>query len=234
MDLEDLRAVSYTATQPQVLSSYRAGLFPMGIGSGGTGRMGWWAPRRRGVLLPGDIRVTKSLRKSMRRFDYSIDTDFEQVIRACADPSRPGSWITEDMIGLYLGLHADGWAHSVEVRSQGDLVGGLYGVAMGSLFAGESMFHNQRDASKAALVHLVSLFDDPPPANTTTRAATPIGSSDPTSADARQEAPDWLIDTQWQTSHLASLGVSEISGLEYAARLDSALRGDHCQVFLNK
>lgn len=234
MDLEDLRAVSYTATQPQVLSSYRAGLFPMGIGSGGTGRMGWWAPRRRGVLLPGDLRVTKSLRKSMRHFDYSIDTDFEQVIRACADPSRPGSWITEDMIGLYLGLHADGWAHSVEVRSQGALVGGLYGVAMGSFFAGESMFHNHRDASKAALVHLVSLLDDSSPANSTTPAATPIDSSASSSADNRVGDSNWLIDTQWQTSHLASLGVSEISGLEYSARLDSALRGDRCQVFLNK
>lgn len=222
MDLEDLRAVSYTATQPQVLSSYRAGLFPMGIGSGGTGRMGWWAPRRRGVLLPGDLKVSKSLRKSMRGFECSVNTDFERVIRACADPNRPGSWITEDIIGLYLGLHADGWAHSVEVRSQGILVGGLYGVAMGSFFAGESMFHTRRDASKAALVHLVSLFDG-------TMTSTP-----PTSVDAPDDAHEWLIDTQWQTSHLASLGVSEVSGLEYSSRLDSALRGNRCQVILNK
>ncbi|MCF2574342.1 leucyl/phenylalanyl-tRNA--protein transferase [Brevibacterium sp. UCMA 11754] len=222
MDLEDLRAVSYTATQPQVLSSYRAGLFPMGIGSGGTGRMGWWAPRRRGVLFPGDLKVSKSLRKSMRRFECSVNTDFERVIRACADPSRPGSWITEDIISLYLGLHADGWAHSVEVRSEGVLVGGLYGVAMGSFFAGESMFHTQRDASKAALVHLVSLLDG-------TTAPTL-----PTSVDTVDDANGWLIDTQWQTSHLASLGVSEISGLDYSARLDSALRGNRCQVILNK
>ncbi|MBM6591939.1 leucyl/phenylalanyl-tRNA--protein transferase [Brevibacterium sp. RIT 803] len=222
MDLEDLRAVSYTATQPQVLSSYRAGLFPMGIGNGGTGRMGWWAPRRRGVLFPGDLKVSKSLRKSMRGFECSVNTDFEQVIRACADPSRPGSWITEDIIGLYLGLHADGWAHSVEVRSEGALVGGLYGVAIGSFFAGESMFHTQRDASKAALVHLVSLLDGttaPPP---------------PSAVDKDDDADGWLIDTQWQTSHLASLGVSEISGLDYSARLDSALRGNRCQVILNK
>lgn len=222
MDLEDLRAVSYTATQPQVLSSYRAGLFPMGIGSGGTGRMGWWAPRRRGVLFPGDLKVSKSLRKSMRRFEFSVNMDFERVIRACADPSRPGSWITEDIIGLYLGLHSGGWAHSVEVRSEGVLVGGLYGVAIGSFFAGESMFHTQRDASKAALVHLVSLLD-----GTTAPAL-------PTSVDTDDDANGWLIDTQWQTSHLASLGVSEISGLDYSARLDSALRGNRCQVFLNK
>lgn len=225
MDLEDLRAVSYTATQPQVLFAYRAGLFPMGVGAGGTGRMGWWAPRRRGVLLPGDLRVTKSLRKSMKHFDYSTDRAFEQVIRACADPRRDGSWITEDIIALYLGLHADGWAHSVEVWADGELVGGLYGVAIGSFFAGESMFHTRRDASKAALAHLVSLFD---------AAEGDSGHGPATSADSPFSDEPWLIDTQWQTSHLESLGVSEIGGLEYSARLDSALRGDLCQHILNK
>src|SRR5699024_11231773 len=91
MDLEDLRAVSYTATQTQVLLSYRAGLFPMGVGIGGTGPMGWWAPRRRGVLLPRDLRVTESLRKSMKHFTFTSDRAFEQVISACADPNRPWS-----------------------------------------------------------------------------------------------------------------------------------------------
>ncbi|WP_231440797.1 leucyl/phenylalanyl-tRNA--protein transferase [Brevibacterium zhoupengii] len=234
MDLEDLRAVSYTATQTQVLSSYRAGLFPMGIGSGGTGRMGWWGPRRRGVLLPGDLKVSKSLRKSMRHFDCSVNTDFEHVIRSCADPSRPGSWITEDIISLYLSLHRDGWAHSVEVRSEGVLVGGLYGVAMGSLFAGESMFHTQRDASKAALAHLVSLFDGTLSDTRSEAGTESTASTAPTSVDDDENSQKWLIDTQWQTSHLASLGVSEISGLEYSTRLDSALRGDRCQVILNK
>lgn len=234
MDLEDLRAVSYTATQPQVLSSYRAGLFPMGIGSGGTGRMGWWAPRRRGVLLPGDLKVSKSLRKSMRHFECSVNSDFEQVIRACADPSRPGSWITEDIIGLYLALHRAGWAHSVEVRSDGVLVGGLYGVAMGAFFAGESMFHTRRDASKAALVHLVSLFEGTTQNRCPETVATITAPAAPTSDDTQGKGSEWLIDTQWQTSHLASLGVSEISGLNYSARLDSALRGDRCQAILNK
>ena len=234
MDLEDLRAVSYTATQPQVLSSYRAGLFPMGIGSGGTGRMGWWAPRHRGVLLPGHLKVSKSLRKSMRHFECSVNTDFEQVIRACADPRRPGSWITEDIIRLYLGLHTDGWAHSVEVRSAGVLVGGLYGVAMGSFFAGESMFHTHRDASKAALVHLVSLFDGTTHTQHPDSAVEAPAPTAPTSVDEQSQRTQWLIDTQWQTSHLASLGVSEISGLGYASRLDSALRGDRCQAILNK
>ena len=234
MDLEDLRAVSYMATQSQVLSSYRAGLFPMGIGTGGSGRMGWWAPRRRGVLLPGDLKVSKSLRKSMRHFECTVNTDFEQVIRACADPDRPGSWITEDIIRLYIGLHKAGWAHSVEVRSAGVLVGGLYGVAIGSLFAGESMFHTQRDASKTALVHLVSLFEGTEPDNIP--GHTPPDPSRTPSFPATISAAhtDWLIDTQWQTPHLETLGVSEINGLDYSARLDSALRGDRCQVILNK
>ncbi|WP_209326086.1 leucyl/phenylalanyl-tRNA--protein transferase [Brevibacterium renqingii] len=225
MDLEDLRAVSYTATQPQVLLSYRAGLFPMGVGAGGTGRMGWWAPRQRGVLLPGDLHVTKSLRKSMKHFAFSSDCAFERVIRACGDPSRPGAWITEEIISLYLGLHSDGWAHSVEVWAGDELVGGLYGVAIGSFFAGESMFHTRRDASKAALAHLVGLLDN-------AVAADERGRTD--SRTAAPEAGEWLIDTQWQTSHLKSLGVSEISGLEYSARLDSALRGSLCQDILNK
>ncbi|WP_169252224.1 leucyl/phenylalanyl-tRNA--protein transferase [Brevibacterium sp. 'Marine'] len=225
MDLEDLRAVSYTATQPQVLLSYRAGLFPMGVGHGGTGRMGWWAPRRRGVLFPGDLRVTKSLRKSMKHFTFTTNRAFMHVIRSCADPARTGSWITEEMIELYQGLHDDGWAHSVEVWNDDELVGGLYGVAIGSFFAGESMFHTQRDASKAALAHLVGLFDG---TDVDTRE------SRSTSADEEAGQRDWLIDTQWQTSHLASLGVSEISGLEYSAHLESALRGSVCQHVLNK
>ena len=240
MDLEDLRAVSYTATQSQVLSSYRAGLFPMGIGGGGTGRMGWWAPRHRGVLLPDDLKVSKSLRKSMRHFDFSVNADFERVIRSCADPSRSGSRITEEIIALYRGLHEDGWAHSVEVWSEGEIVGGLYGVAIGSLFAGESMFHTKRDASKAALAHLVSLFDDEEAGHDASSATEGSTSStvDSERAVTSDEAPSgahrWLIDTQWQTSHLATLGVSEIGGLEYSSRLEHALRGDRCQVILNK
>jgi leucyl/phenylalanyl-tRNA--protein transferase len=246
MDLEDLRAVSYTATQPQVLLSYRAGLFPMGVGDGGTGRMGWWAPRRRGVLLPGDLRVTKSLRKSMKHFTFSTDRAFEHVIRACGDPNRSGSWITEEIIALYLGLHSDGWAHSVEVWADGELVGGLYGVAIGSFFAGESMFHTRRDASKAALAHLVSLFDSVDVGSEAPTSASPDdptdadghpagpGNDGPTSADSLFFDEPWLIDTQWQTSHLETLGVSEVGGLEYSARLDSALRGDLCQRILNK
>lgn len=229
MDLEDLRAVTTTATDRQVLSAYRAGLFPMGIGRGGSGRMGWWGPRRRGVLLPGDLKVSKSLRKSLRGFEFTVDESFGEVIRACAEPSRPGGWITREIIGLYEGLFDDGWAHSIEVRRDGRLVGGLYGVAIGSLFAGESMFHRDRDASKAALVHLVALLDgDQEP------DAARVAGGSRTDGATSDDGPDWLIDTQWQTPHLATLGVSEISGLDYAARLESALRGNRAQRILNK
>src|SRR5699024_8360158 len=131
----------------------------MGVGAGGSGRMGWWAPRRRGVLLPGDVRVTKSLRRPVKHFTFTSDRAFAQVIRASADPNRPGAWINEEVIVLDLGLESDGWAHPVEVWAAGGLVGGFYGVAIGSFFAGESMFHTRRDASKAALAHLVSLFE---------------------------------------------------------------------------
>lgn len=208
MDLGDLRAVGELRSITQVLSAYRAGLFPMGLGEGGSGPIGWWAPRRRGVLRPGELHVSTSLRRSMRRFSVTVDTDFAAVVRACADPARPGAWITEEFIELYLVLHRAGYAHSVEVRADGELVGGLYGVALGGVFAGESMFHTRTDASKAALAYLVGILD---------------GADDP--------AP-WLIDTQWRTPHLARLGVSEISAFEYLSALRSALERNHSQAFL--
>lgn len=153
---------------------------------------------RRGVLFPGDLLVSKSLRKSVRRFTFSFDTAFPEVVDACADPERPGAWITPDISDLYRELHELGVAHSVEVWQDDRLVGGLYGVWLGNLFAGESMFHRVSDASKAALVELVRTLD----------AAC---------GDA------WMIDTQWQTPHLASLGVSQMWAGEYRDRLELAL-----------
>ena len=161
-----------------VLAAYAAGAFPMPHEH----ELLWWSPVERGVLEPGALRVSSSLRKSMRRFTITTDQDFEAVIDACADPSRPGSWISSDIRAAYLRLHELGWAHSVETRDAGGvLVGGLYGLCLGRLFAGESMFHHATDASKAALVGLVDLLDD---------------------------GVERLIDVQWQTPHLASLGVT--------------------------
>jgi leucyl/phenylalanyl-tRNA--protein transferase len=146
--------------------------------------------------------VSHSLRKSMRKFEIRVDTAFAEVIDACADPSRPGRWINRAVRDAYVRLHELGWAHSVEAWSadEGDLAGGLYGVAVGGLFAGESMFHREADASKAALVHLVELL-----------------------RDDGLDGVGRLLDVQWVTPHLESLGAAEISRTDYLRRLDTAL-----------
>jgi leucyl/phenylalanyl-tRNA--protein transferase len=158
----------------------------------------WWSPVRRGVLELDDLVITRSLRQSRRQFEIRVDTAFEQVVSACADPRRPGSWINSEIMSSYYELHQLGWAHSVEAWADGQLAGGLYGVAVGGLFAGESMFHTRRDASKVALCGLVDLLRD-------------------------EHAGDRLIDVQWQTDHLASLGVREIDRSSYLARLERLL-----------
>ena len=161
-----------------IIAAYAAGAFPMPHGD----ETLWWSPMERGVLEPASLRVSRSLRKSMRHFTITTDQAFEAVIDACADPSRPGAWIDGPMRAAYIRLHELGWAHSVETRDDdGDLVGGLYGLCLGRLFAGESMFHHRTDASKAALVGLVDLLDD---------------------------GVERLIDVQWKTVHLATLGVT--------------------------
>ncbi len=160
-----------------IIDAYRHGAFPMPQ----AGRLLWWSPMRRGVLEPGSLKVTRSMRRSARRLQVTVDTAFEQVIDACADPSRPGGWIDADIRAAYVELHRLGWTHSVEARDgEGRLVGGVYGLGIGRLFAGESMFHHERDASKVALMGLVDVLGD-----------------------------DALVDVQWQTPHLASLGVVE-------------------------
>ena len=129
-----------------------------------------------------------------------MDTDFAEVVASCADPRRPGGWISDEIRAAYGRLHEMGWAHSIETRTfDGELVGGLYGVAVGGLFAGESMFHRRRDASKVALVALVDLLHD-------------------AYVDTR------LIDVQWCTDHLAALGALEVDRGEYLSRLRTALK----------
>jgi leucyl/phenylalanyl-tRNA---protein transferase len=180
-----------------LLAAYAQGVFPMPLGR--RGRIGWWSPDPRGVLPLSRLRVSRSLRASCRRYTVRVDTAFPDVVRRCADPRRPGGWITRDVVRAYERLHSMGWAHSVETWSaDGRLVGGLYGVSLGGLFAGESMFHLERDASKVALCGLVALLreDDP-------------GSR--------------LLDVQWCTDHLRSLGAVEMPRAEYLARLDAAL-----------
>jgi leucyl/phenylalanyl-tRNA--protein transferase len=196
---EDLVAAGADLRPGTLLAAYRAGLFPMGLGRAGRGPMGWWSPDPRGILPLDELRVSRSLRRSLGRFEVRLDTAFDAVVAGCADPARPGRWITPAVAAAYGTLHRLGWAHSVECWRNGELVGGLYGVAVGGLFAGESMFHRATDASKVALVALVRIL----------RA----------DADPRR-----LLDVQWRTEHLGSLGAVEIPRLEYLARLEVALR----------
>jgi len=198
---EDLIGVGADLEPGTLLAGYRAGVFPMGLGRHGRGPLGWWSPDPRGVLPLDGLRVSRSLRRSCRRFQVRVDTAFEAVMEACADPHRPGRWITPRIAEAYRRLHALGWAHSVECWRAGRLVGGLYGVAVGGLFAGESMFHRETDASKVALVALVGMLG----------------------ADAE---PRRLLDVQWYTEHLGSLGVIEVARQDYLALLRQALTVD--------
>lgn len=197
---EDLVAIGADLEPGTILAAYRRGLFPMPFGTGRQAEepMGWWSPVQRGVLELDGLHVSRSLRRSLRDFEIRIDTAFSEVIEACADPTRPHGWIDRQVREAYEGLHALGWAHSVEAWQGDRLVGGLYGLALGGLFAGESMFHRVRDASKAALVGLVDVLRD-------------------------EHADDRLVDVQWQTPHLESLGVREIPRDDYLARLDDLL-----------
>lgn len=185
-----------------LLAAYRAGVFPMPIRRG---LMGWWSPDPRGVIPLDGLRVTRSLRRSCARYQIRIDTDFEQVIDSCGDKRRPGAWINKDIKSAYTRLHELGWVHSVEAwDDEGRLAGGLYGVAIGGFFAGESMFHRRTDASKVALVALVQEL---------------------------QAAEAALLDVQWATGHLASLGAVEISRRRYQALLAAALERPQPAVF---
>jgi leucyl/phenylalanyl-tRNA--protein transferase len=184
-----------------VLNAYRRGLFPMAVDLPGQRTppdMAWWSPDPRGVLPLSGLRVSRSMRQSARHFEIRVDTSFSEVVAGCADPSRTGGWIDDAITASYTELHRLGWAHSVEAWRDDELVGGLYGVAIGGLFAGESMFTRARDASKVALMALVDLLAD-------------------------QYADVRLLDTQWQTPHLATLGVVEIPRRDYLDRLDQAL-----------
>ena len=196
---DDLVAAGADLEPGTLLAAYRIGLFPMGLGPHGSGTIGWWSPDPRGVIPVGALRVRRSLRKSLDRFEVRVDSAFDEVVRRCADPSRQGRWITEDVRAAYGLLHDLGWAHSVEAWQGGELVGGLYGVSIGGLFAGESMFHSVRDASKVALVGLVErVFAD---------------------GDPRR-----IVDVQWATDHLRRLGAQEWPREVYLARLAEALQ----------
>ncbi len=181
----------------RLLEAYRHGIFPWF--SEGEPIL-WWSPDPRMVLFPGEFKVSHSLRKTLRKGGHNVRTDtaFEQVMRACAAPREgaSGTWIHEEMIAAYCELHRMGFAHSVETWMDGELVGGLYGVALGRMFYGESMFSRETDASKIALAHLAA------------------------------QAARWnfgMIDCQMKTPHLASLGAREIPRKEFIDRLQDLI-----------
>lgn len=203
----DMIGLSGEFSTTVVVEAYRTGVFPMPVDAERWPQLdaevafAWFSPMRRGILPLDGLRVTRSLRKMARRYRVTRDRAFDEVMRRCGDPSREGAWINDDIRRVYGGLHDRGLAHSVEVwDGENRLVGGLYGVGIGGLFAGESMFHDPdhgRDASKVALVELVSVL----------------------TASAGQR----LLDVQWCTPHLATLGVIEIDRSDYLTRLSAVL-----------
>jgi len=178
-----------------LLRAYREGIFPMALDDG---EIGWFSPDPRGILPLEAAHVPARLARTVRqgRFAITIDREFGAVMAACASGRPEGTWINSEIVDAYMALHRLGHAHSVEVRLDDRLVGGLYGVRLGGAFFGESMFHRVPDASKVALVTLVKQLRD-------------RGFS--------------LLDVQWVTPHLARFGAVEIPRAEYLRRLERAV-----------
>ena len=193
-DMGGLLAVGADLSPARILNAYRRGIFPWGTVER---QPLWYSPDPRMVLFPEEFRLADSLRKTLRarRYQVRFDNDFAAVISACAAVPRrgqDGTWISPDMMDAYIRLHELGWAHSVEVYAEGELTGGLYGLGIGRMFYGESMFSRRSNASKIAFAHLVHhlLADD-------------FG----------------MIDCQMRTEHLASLGGREIPRGDFLGRL---------------
>lgn len=200
-DPDGLLAAGGLLTPEWILAAYHQGIFPW-FSEGDP--ILWWSPDPRMVLIPGEERITASLRKTLRRGRYEVrcDTAFADVMTACAAPRAyaDGTWIVDDMRQAYCALHELGWAHSVETWIDGELVGGLYGMAIGRAFFGESMFHRATDASKIAFAHLARLL-------------------------ARENFA--ILDCQMSTTHLASLGATEMPRRDFTAGLRDWTRNAH-------
>lgn len=193
-DLGGLLALGADLSPARILDAYCRGIFPWGTLEG---HPLWYSPNPRMVLFPDELRISRSLHKTLRagRYQVRLDSDFPAVIGACSAMPRPGqdgTWITDEMRDAYTRLHELGWAHSVETYDEGGLAGGLYGLAIGGMFYGESMFARRTDASKIAFAHLVRYL---------------------------RENGFGLIDCQMRTRHLASLGAREIPRADFLARV---------------
>ena len=193
-DMGGLLAIGSNLSTARLLDAYMNGIFPWGTVEG---YPLWYSPDPRMVLFPDEFRLTRSLRRTLRGRDHEVrfDSDFPAVIAGCAATPRPGqdgTWISAEMMEAYIRLHELGWAHSVEVYVEGDLTGGLYGLAIGRMFYGESMFSRRSNVSKIAFAHLVRYL----------------------------QAHDFgMIDCQMRTEHLASLGGREVPRTDFLARL---------------
>ena len=195
---EDFVGIGGDLEPATLVDAYTRGLFPMPTEPGGP--IGWWSPDPRCIFPLDAVRVTRSLAKSARRFTTTMDQDFHGVITRCGDPRRPQGWIDPQIVEAYTRMHQMGWVHLIEVwNGDGDLVGGLYGIEVGGLFAGESMFHLVADASKVALLGLVERL----------------------SADSLTDQR--LLDSQWNSNHLTSLGAIDIDRLDYLERVAAAV-----------
>ncbi|HHG74216.1 MAG TPA: leucyl/phenylalanyl-tRNA--protein transferase [Persephonella sp.] len=181
----------------RLLFAYSLGIFPWY--SEGEPIM-WWSPDPRMILFPQDLKISRSLKKVLKKFDVSFDREFERVIKMCASVKRKGqegTWITPEMVDAYIRLHKLGYAHSVEVYLNGELVGGLYGVSIGRTFFGESMFHTVSNASKVGFVHLV------------------------------ERLKSWnfdMIDCQQSTPHMARFGAVDISRKKFLDILKKSVK----------
>ena len=200
-DPDGLLAAGGDLSPPRLLEAYRHGIFPWY--SEGQPIL-WWSPDPRMVLYIDEFKVPRSLRKvaNKRPFEITVDSDFAGVIGACAGPrdGARGTWITSEMMHAYIDLHRLGYAHSVEAWRDGRLAGGLYGIAIGRIFFGESMFAREPDASKVALMRLVSLLE-------------------------QLNMP--LIDCQQETAHLSRFGARPISRQVFAAELSRLVNSPH-------
>lgn len=196
-----LLAIGGDLSAERLLAAYRQGIFPW---FSDDEPIMWWSPSPRMVLLPAELKIARSLKKTLNKqsFEIRFNTAFESVMHACSQASRPeqdSTWITESMIQAYCKLHALGYAHSAEAWQAGELVGGCYGIKIGQIFFGESMFHRVNDASKVAFVHLVQHLQDQ-------------GVS--------------MIDCQMNTAHLARFGAKEIDRTLFEQLLRDGIKAD--------
>ena len=201
--IDDLITVGGDLSASTLIYAYASGYFPMHMNdqnlthlASGEKVVGWFSPKTRAIFKPGLLRVTRSMKQSFKKYECRIDTCFREMIEMCKTAPRPLGWIDNEFVERYMRLHELGFAHSVEVFLDDELIGGLYGVGFGGFFAGESMVHKKRDASKVAMMHLNLLA---------------------------QELGLDLIDSQWMTEHLKTLGAIEVPRLKYIELLKTSL-----------